>query len=97
MIEGKIANLFPRKVLNGEVICGKCSKMFEAPIPASISLKDEKYKTVENVSGYVGINVFTYYLTPRFIYESKSGRSICYCSEYCARKHNHRFTKKENK
>lgn len=91
MIEGKLANLFPRRTINGTVVCGKCTKNFEAPKQVSLSFVSGT--TVNGVNLYTGYTLYSYLQTSRFIYESKSGRAVCYCSEYCARKHNHRFTK----
>lgn len=93
MIEGKLANLFPRKTMNGTVVCGKCSTNFEAPAKISVITPNGETENGKPLS--MVFQVHSYLGKERFIYESKSGRAVCYCSEYCARKHNHRFTKRK--
>lgn len=81
-LEGKLANQLPSKLrLNGSVTCEKCGKVFNRPDPMIISAGNSVY----DVQSYLG--------TERFIYETKSGHSVVYCSDYCKRKHNHRFQK----
>ena len=93
MIEGKLANLFPRRTMYGTVVCGKCSTNFKAPVAISLMVPSGSIENGKTLS--MVVNVHSYIGSERFIYESKSGRAVCYCSEYCARKHNHRFTKRK--
>ena len=78
MIEGKLANrawTTPR--------CEKCKK--DIPKPEAIVIGN-RMKNAEHVyvcQSYLG--------TDYFIYETTGGLAACYCSEYCAKKHNHRF------
>ena len=82
--EGKVANRTAVKTVKEYVntLCGKCAKLI--PLPEDIIVGSKK-------SGYYICK--SYLATEHFVYETKSGNAICYCSEYCARKHNHRFTK----
>ena len=82
MIEGKIANQTTFNRVNGNICCAKCMKIIDKPETTFIPTKSHTHL----VSSYIG--------TPHFIYESKSGMAVTYCSKYCASKHNHRFTKK---
>ena len=80
MIEGKIANRTEvRGESQGEVSCEKCSRKVKAPSNATM-LSNE---ILLNLKSYVGMSYF--------VYESQSGQAICYCSQKCAKKHNHRF------
>jgi RNase P subunit RPR2 len=77
-IDGKIANQFPK-----EPACSKCHKMLVPP----------KSATLAELSGNKIFTICSYIDTFHFIYESKSGKAVVYCSDYCRRKHNHRFQK----
>lgn len=85
IIEGKISNQFVRQNFSGSLKCEKCQKLIPKP-----STSVMKFKVEEQEFYYT---VFTYLQTPFFIYESNSGHSIVYCSDYCVKKHNHRFQK----
>jgi len=82
-IDGKIANQSTALRLSGKVSCSKCGKGIKAPQLAVVdsSSTDQFF----NCASYIG--------TPYYIYESKSGTAVVYCSEYCRNKHNHRFSK----
>ena len=84
MIEGKIANQpINLKFKNvDKALCSKCRKLIDYPHSTVIRTKGGKYF------------VYSYLETEHFIYETKSGDAVAYCSKYCASKHNHRFTKK---
>ena len=82
-IDGKLANQSTALRLSGKVSCSKCGKNIKAPQSAIVdnSSTDQLF----TCASYVG--------TRFFIYESKSGKAVVYCSEYCRNKHNHRFSK----
>ena len=82
-VDGKIANQEPTIRLSGMVSCAKCCKSIESPNFAV--LNNSSTNQVFICASYIG--------TPNFIYESKSGTAVVYCSEYCRNKHNHRFKK----
>lgn len=82
IIEGKITNQSPWRKLNGKVNCGKCGKTFDSP--------EMFQKTLKNGSSF---QFFSYLQTERYIYETNTGSAIVYCSDYCRKKHNHRFQK----
>lgn len=82
-IDGKIANQETQLRLSGKISCSKCNKLL--PMPSKAVIKSDITKQVFNCSSYIG--------TPYFIYESKSGIAVVYCSQYCRDKHNHRFNK----
>lgn len=82
--DGKIANQRP-KIINltsAKTRCEKCNKTIEAPFRTHIGITAG--------SCYL---VFSYINTPHYIYETKAGISVTYCSKYCRDKHNHRFAK----
>jgi hypothetical protein len=82
--DGKISNQSPRKngkgVFTSDVKCAKCQKDIEKP----------SFSHVQLVAG-VFHQVYHYLDKPFFIFECKSGFSVVYCSEYCKKKHNHRY------
>lgn len=78
-IEGKISNQGVTVKLSNKCVCGKCSKLIDPPSRSRI---------------FTGSHYFSvmHYLENNFyIYETNKGKSIVYCSDYCRRKHNHRF------
>ena len=81
-LKGKLANrtqVKKRSYLK-VVCCEKCSKIIDEPKDITI--------TTNGVTLYCK----SYIGSDNCVYEGEhSGRAICYCSEYCARKHNHRF------
>lgn len=81
--EGKIANQCPSitNYTSAKTQCEKCSKVIDAPFRSLVKINDKDYLTFD----YIG--------KPHFIYETKGGISVTYCSDYCKRKHNHRFAK----
>jgi hypothetical protein len=83
MIEGKIANQAPRINMKADVKCGNCSKLIPYPervyFPVPIGGVNHVYLT------------FSYIGTDYWIYETKHGKAVAYCSKYCRNKHNHRF------
>jgi len=80
-IDGKIANQSPVFRLSNKPKCGKCSK--QVVYPSKIFFLNHATKQKFVCSSYIG--------TEHFIYETKSGIAVVYCSEYCRNKHNHRF------
>lgn len=82
-IDGKIANQEPTIRLSGKISCGKCSKLI--PLPQRVVIESPHTKQVFDCASYIG--------TKHFVYETKSGTAVVYCSEYCRNKHNHRFNK----
>lgn len=89
MIEGKVVNQLPRRKLDGH-ICGNCSCIVPSP-------KKDLIRGVDETSVHF---IYHYLANPEdtlhrlFIYETKSGLAIVYCSDRCRRAHNHRFAKK---
>ena len=82
-IDGKIANrTLTRTNDDGFLVCGKCSVEIEKPCEVVIG----SFKSYYCCLSYLG--------TERFVYEANSGYAVCYCSKYCAQKHNHRFRSK---
>lgn len=82
VLDGKISNQRCNiKLDDGKVRCEKCSTLINKPniIILNSPLTKEAFKC------------FSYIKTRHFIYETKVGISIVYCSDYCRRKHNHRF------
>lgn len=81
--EGKLANQKPTitNLTSAKTKCGKCNRTMEAPIRSYAKLHNKFYLT------------FSYLESEAYIYETKAGIAITYCSKYCRDKHNHRFTK----
>lgn len=82
-IDGKIANQKPGTYIHQQQLCSKCFKIIQAP----------KQGTFAEIGGNSIFTIVSYLNTSHFIYESKSGKAVVYCSDYCRRKHNHRFQK----
>lgn len=82
VIEGKVTIQSAWVKLNGSVTCAKCGKVFSPP--------ETFHKELKSGPCY---GFSSYLQTERFIFETNAGYAIVYCSEYCARKHNHRFQK----
>jgi hypothetical protein len=83
--DGKVANQSPRFRFNSgnpKPTCEKCQKVIDAPEGATLKLSPDTVYIVRH-----------YLQKPQFIYETKSGYAVIYCSEYCRNKHNHRFNK----
>lgn len=81
--DGKIANQCP-KIINyttAKTRCEKCNKIIEAPFRNFTEFDNKVYLT------------FNYIGTSHYIYETKIGIAITYCSKYCRDRHNHRFVK----
>lgn len=83
-IDGKIANQQTDINMSGKSKCSKCNKLIPKPNPTIVN-DTLNTNQVFNCSSYIG--------TKFFIYESKKGTAVVYCSEYCRNKHNHRFQK----
>tara|TARA_R100000951_G_scaffold116766_1_gene130589 strand:+ start:25723 stop:25989 length:267 start_codon:yes stop_codon:yes gene_type:complete len=84
MIEGKLANRsWANTGKGGFSKCEKCKKQLPAPELIVIGNKANKPTIHLGCQSYIG--------TEYFIYETVGGDSVCYCSKYCAKKHNHRF------
>lgn len=81
--DGKVTNQCPRLLnyTSSKSTCAKCGKIIEAPKVSYIELNNKVY-CIRN-----------YLDSPHFIYETKIGISVVYCSDYCRKKHNHRFQK----
>lgn len=79
-LEGKIAN-----VCFAYYNCGKCGKRL--PEPESVVVGNK------NMNSTMAWICRTYLGTKYYVYETKNGYGICYCSKYCRNKHNHRFRK----
>lgn len=77
-IDGKISNQSPRTKI-GKVLCAKCSKIISHPDYATLSLASEGGAYF--IRHYIG--------TPHFIFDTKSGKAVTYCSAYCKDKHRH--------
>lgn len=82
-LDGKVANQTPEIKLSGTTRCAKCCKTISSP---------ERVEVVSNSTNQVFVCA-SYIGKEHFIYESKSGTAVVYCSEYCRNKHNHRFNK----
>lgn len=80
-VEGKVANrtAIKRQKLSNKTTCERCQK--EIDVPTDVTT------TANGVTLYLK----SYVGTENFVYESRSGNAVCYCSAYCAKKHNHRF------
>jgi hypothetical protein len=83
MIEGKIANQAPRIKMDGNVRCGNCSKLIPYPERIAFPVSFGRLQHVYLTFSYIG--------TDYWIYETKSGMAVTYCSKYCRNSHNHRF------
>jgi hypothetical protein len=79
--DGKITNQKTKtfNYTSAKTTCSKCGKLIDAPKRLFVTLGDRAYA------------VRSYLDTPFFIYETKKGTSAAYCSDYCRKKHNHRF------
>jgi hypothetical protein len=84
-IDGKLANQTPFIKMSGKVNCAKCNKLIPAPRYSVLLKHIDGVKFEYIIRDYIGQEYF--------IYESKSGTAVVYCSEYCKKKHNHRFKK----
>lgn len=81
IFDGKISNQCP-KIKNfseAKVLCEKCNRLVDSPKRFFIELENKVFLT------------FSYLGTQHSIYETKRGTSVVYCSDFCKRKHNHRF------
>lgn len=82
IFEGKISNQSPKYVnyMRALCRCEKCGKFLELPDEVNININNSVF------------NALSYVNSKSFIYETKSGTAVTYCSKYCRNKHNHRFT-----
>lgn len=80
-IDGKLANQPIRGGMLSQPKCAKCCK--QVSVPKEGSYADIAGNTIYTIQSYLS--------TPHYIYETKSGRAVVYCSAYCRNKHNHRF------
>lgn len=88
--ENKIANQTPRYRFNSgdpKPACSCCNKLVVNPTQQCIFTTDTFNKKHT-------LYVYHYVNTPYFILETKSGSAAVYCSEYCMKKHNAKFTRK---
>lgn len=86
----KVANQHPSYRFNSgdpKPICGRCNKLLPRPEESNLYIGKLPIKFRYVVFHYVG--------TPHFILETKSGKAITYCSEYCMKKHHHLFRSKK--
>lgn len=81
-IDGKIVNQPVESNMSKKVRCSKCSKLLQNPSPSVV----DNVLTTNQV-----FNCFSYIGTDYFVYETKRGIAVVYCSDYCRKKHNHRF------
>jgi hypothetical protein len=98
MFEGKIANQSPYYTLNSgnpRPKCIKCSKLIDKPLELKISTFESAEQ--RHTIGYKDFAAFHYIDKKFFIYETKGGNAVVYCSVYCRNKHNHRFNKRQPK
>lgn len=79
-IDGKIVNQPVKKMMDGRVRCARCNIVFKAPSKIVLSLTA---CTAIFINHYIG--------KEQYIYETKKGYAVMYCSDECRRKHNHRF------
>lgn len=84
-LEGKVANQYPSYRFDGDNLCETCKKLIPAPYPTILDVDKKSYL----VNSYLG--------TQYYIYEAKSGNAVVYCSKWCLKKHNHRFTNIKSK
>lgn len=90
--ENKIANQTPSFRFNSgdpKPVCNKCFKLIPNPFRSTIFDTDSTTGRSTKM-----LYIFHYIGTPHFILETKSGRAAVYCSEYCMKKHNAKFTRK---
>ena len=80
--EGKVVNQKYSLKIDGNILCGCCRKQIENPTNGILVIWGNDYIAE------------SYIHTPYYIYETKSGIAVVYCSDKCRRKHNHRFTRK---
>jgi hypothetical protein len=79
-LDGKLSNQYVRSDLR-KPKCSKCNKTIDTPAHTTMEANNKLF----SIRHYIG--------TPHYIYETKSGHSAVYCSDYCRKKHNHRFRK----
>lgn len=81
--DGKLVNQSPKikNYTSAKSSCAKCSKLIDAPDISVLTVNNKTY------------TVRDYLNSEYFIYETKSGTAVVYCSRYCRNKHNHRFSK----
>lgn len=91
MIEGKIANQSPGQRMGRNQLCDACRTMMPAPTKSEVV---GPLNEVFNLYHYLVNPEFKNKMFECFIYESKSGVAVTYCSDRCRKKHNHRFHKK---
>lgn len=85
MIEGKVANQFVRARISGDNTCAKCSKVIPQPKVTGMNAGEDPQGVMS------ALYISHYIFTPYYIYETKGGFAVTYCSKYCRDKHNHRF------
>jgi hypothetical protein len=82
-LEGKLANQKVYASSDDRLYCERCTIKIEKPFKVTINNKETGQLFF--CKSYIG--------TEHFIYETKKGRAVVYCSEYCRDLHNHRFSK----
>tara|TARA_R100001086_G_C11840641_1_gene259012 strand:- start:2109 stop:2372 length:264 start_codon:yes stop_codon:yes gene_type:complete len=84
--EYKISNQPPKKVgMNRHILCECCRTI----IRDELIMTEMEHKNPEQERSFYIF--YSYAGKEPFILTSKSGHSLCYCSEKCMKKHNHRF------
>lgn len=89
--EDKIANQTPRYRFNSgdpKPTCSRCNRLVDRPTQQNVFITDNLHQKHTLI-------VFHYINKPQFILETKSGRAAIYCSKYCMKKHNAKFTRKQ--
>ena len=84
--DGKVVNQCPKWTYVSETpqhICEKCKIVVNKP---------ENW-VLSKFNGEKTYNAYSFIGKEEYIYETKSGTAVVYCSEYCRNKHNHRFGK----
>lgn len=96
MFEGKIVNQMPKYTYDKSgysfdtVFCARCDVAMSSP-KTGIPIKsgDAHYYVYHYLPG----DKINREVKDHYIYPTKSGEAVCYCSDYCRKKHNHRFRK----
>jgi hypothetical protein len=99
VIEGKISGQPYRRRFNSgdpKPTCAKCNRLISNPVQTTISPSKPYYNLIDGKLEFkrqCNQIAYSYMTTTYYIYESKSGWSVIYCSKKCRDKHNHRFNK----
>jgi hypothetical protein len=83
-VEGKLSGQPVKMRFNSgdpKPTCAACNVLLDRPEHTQIKLKERLQA------------LFSYFDKEYFIFETKSGYSVVYCSKECRDQHNHRFVK----